>query len=308
MRHSRRGQNAPHSAAAADVAPPAGSRPRHWAGWLGRNWARWTYGRHVEPTWLELTRHAIPVAGLSPALHRFRIVQLSDLHGGKGVPLHFLEEAVAVANAQQPDVVAVTGDFIHKGFRYVERVAELVRRLKARHGVYAVLGNHDFSVRNALGIRRHKHLHRTMEEALAERGVAVLRNRSMRLEHGEGRLHLAGVDDLWSGGCDLKSAFAGLSPAEPCVLLAHNPHTVGHLDGERCDLILSGHTHGGQVDWPGLGRFTLSKKAKRYAAGMYRVRDSYLYVNRGVGFGFRFRFGVRPEVALFELHAVNAAS
>ena len=86
-------------------------------------------------------------------------------------------------------------------------------------------------------------------------------------------------------------------------MLAHNPRTVEFLGGQRCDLMLSGHTHGGQINLPGMGRPTLSKKAKRFAAGMYRHNGIHLYVNKGVGFGFRFRFGVRPEVAILSLVA-----
>ena len=93
----------------------------------------------------------------------------------------------------------------------------------------------------------------------------------------------------------------GLDPARPRVVLAHNPQTVERLNGHRCDLMLSGHTHGGQVDWPGLGRVTLGKKARRFAAGLYRFEGTHLYVNKGVGFGFKFRFNVRPEVAVLRL-------
>jgi hypothetical protein len=99
----------------------------------------------------------------------------------------------------------------------------------------------------------------------------------------------------------LTTAFANLSNTVPCLLLAHNPATVEHLQSERCDLILSGHTHGGQINWPGMGRFLLGPKGRRFAAGLYRYGNSHLYVNRGIGYGFRFRFNVRPEVAVVHL-------
>src|SRR5262249_20906136 len=114
-------------------------------------------------------------------------------------------------------------------------------------------------------------------------------------------LHLVGVEDLWSRVCNVNGAFGGLSPSVPCIVLAHNPRTVEYLAGQRCDLMLSGHTHGGQVHLPGLGRPTLSRRARRFAAGMYRYGQTQIYVNKGVGFGFRFRFGVRPEVAVLTL-------
>ena len=85
------------------------------------------------------------------------------------------------------------------------------------------------------------------------------------------------------------------------MVLAHNPRTVEYLAGLRCDLMLSGHTHGGQVHLPGIGRPTLSRRARRFAAGMYRHGHTQVYVNKGVGFGFRVRYGVRPEVAVLTL-------
>jgi predicted MPP superfamily phosphohydrolase len=272
-----------------------------WARWIGRNWARVSYGYRIEPTWLELNHSTIAIAGLPAAFSGFRIVQLSDLHCSRQVTPSYLREAVDLAQAQNADLAVLTGDFIHRGYKYVDRVAETLGRLSAPEGVYAVLGNHDFSVRNALGFRRYRHLHRAVARALTGSGIHVMHNEVVRLVRENQSLYLVGVEDLWSRTCDLDQAFAGLSPGIPCVALAHNPRTVERLDGRRCDLMLSGHTHGGQVDWPGLGRPALGRRTRHLAAGLYRYRNTTIYVNKGVGFGFRFRFGVRPEVAVFTL-------
>jgi uncharacterized protein len=274
---------------------------RHWARWLGRNWARVSYGYKVEPTWLELNQLEIPVKGLPAAFAGYRIVQLTDFHCSRQVTTAYLAEAVALAGGQQADLAVLTGDFIHKGYKYVDRVADVLGGLNTPGGVYAVLGNHDFSVRNALGFRRYRKLHQAVADALQANGIRVLRNESVRLERQESELYLTGVDDLWSRVCDLDRAFAGLNPVTPRVVLAHNPRTVERLGEHRCDLMLSGHTHGGQVNWPGLGRPMLTRNGRRFAAGLYRHENTYLYVNKGVGFGFRFRFGVRPEVAVATL-------
>jgi predicted MPP superfamily phosphohydrolase len=138
-------------------------------------------------------------------------------------------------------------------------------------------------------------------DALTGHGIRVLHNETVHLARGGAGLHLIGVNDLWSRACDLERAFDGLCPSVPHVVLAHNPRTVERLAGRRCDLLLSGHTHGGQIHLPGLGRPTLGRKARRFAAGLYRYQNTYLYVNKGVGFGFRLRFGVRPEVAVLTL-------
>jgi predicted MPP superfamily phosphohydrolase len=280
---------------------PPGNRPRGWTQWLGQNWARVTYGRHIEPTWLELTSHDVIIPDLPLAFDGFRIAHLTDFHAGRRVPSSYLWEAVELANAQGANLVALTGDFIHAGFKHVERVASIVGRLTAPDGVFAVLGNHDYSVRNALGFRRHRDLPDTIASALERHCIRVLRNQAVTLCRAGGSLHLVGVDDLWSRSCDVHAAFSDVAAESPIVLLAHNPHTVTHLAGRRCDLALSGHTHGGQVNWPGLGRFFLSRNGRRFAAGMYEHAETRLYVNRGVGFGVRFRFNVRPEVAVFRL-------
>lgn len=278
-----------------------GRSRRRMAHWLGRSWAHVSYGRHVEPTWLELNHCDIPVAELPEPFDGFRIVQLSDLHCSRHVNAAYLNEAVELARRQQPEIIVLTGDFVHKGFGHIDEVADVVGTLRATHGVFAVLGNHDYSVRNALGFRRYRHLHRAVSDALVARGIRVLHNESVCLERQSARLHLIGVEDLWSRACDLDQAYSGLSQAAPHIVLAHNPRTVEHLNGRRCDLMLSGHTHGGQIHVPALGRPTLSKKARRFAAGLYHYRDTYVYVNKGVGFGFRFRYGVRPEVTVLVL-------
>jgi len=180
-------------------------------------------------------------------------------------------------------------------------VARALGRLRAPLGVFAVLGNHDFSVRNALGWRRYRGLHKAVADSLARRGIHVLRNESVVIERRGVRLQVAGIDDLWSGECDPAGALRGLCPKSPRLVLAHNPLTVDHLGDERCDLMLSGHTHGGQVNWPGIGRLFMGKKARRLPAGMCQHGPTPVYVNKGVGYGWRFRFGVRPEVAIFTL-------
>lgn len=280
----------------------AGRLRTRWARFIGRNWARVSYGVRVEPTWLEVTQTPIGVRDLPAGFHGCRIVQLSDFHCSRHVTSAYLAEAVDLAQAQEPDLVVLTGDFVHRGYRYVNQVAQALARLSAPLGVYAVLGNHDFSVRNALGIRRHRRLHLAVADALRLRGIGVLENEFVQLRRAGTALNLIGVADLWSRMCDLERAFTGLDPRLPCVMLAHNPRTVEHLAGRRCDLMLSGHTHGGQINWPGLGCPILSKRARQFMAGLYRYQDTHLYVNKGVGFGIRFRFGARPEVAVLVLH------
>ena len=274
---------------------------RNWTRWLGRNWARVSYGFRVEPTWLELNQVEIPLAGLPRCFDGFRIVQLSDLHCGRHVPADHIHGAIDLAQRARPDLAVITGDFVHKGYKHIGSAVRAVGRLRAPHGVFAVLGNHDFAVRNALGIRRYQNLHRAIDRALRDEGIRVLRNQAVPLHRRGSGVFLGGVDDLWSRECNVHRTLAELPRHAARIVLAHNPQTIEHLNGHRCDLMLSGHTHGGQIDWPGLGRPFLGRRARRFASGLYRHNDTHLYVNKGVGFGFRFRFGVRPEVAVLTL-------
>jgi uncharacterized protein len=272
------------------------------ARWVGRTWARLSYGRKVEPTWLESNRIPLAIRDLPPALDGLRIAHLTDFHGGHHLPPHYLAEVVHRTLAHEPDLIALTGDFVHKGYDHIDDVAAALSRLRAPLGVYAVLGNHDFSVRNALGLRRYRGLHQAVAAALETRGIQVLRNESVVVKKAGKPFQVAGIDDLWSGECDPSAALRGLCRHSPRLVLAHNPLTVEHLGDERCDLMLSGHTHGGQVNWPGLGRLFIGKKARRLPAGLCHHAGTPVYVNKGVGYGWRFRFNVRPEVAVFTLH------
>lgn len=283
-----------------------GRNPRRMARLLGRGWAHVSYGFRVEPTWLELNHCEIALADLPAAFAGCRIVQLSDLHCGHQVSAAYLREAVELARRQQPDVVVLTGDYIHKGYRHIEDAADAVGTLAAPLGVFAVLGNHDYSVRNALGIRRYRSLHRSVASALTARGIRVLRNENVRLWRDDAFIQLIGVEDLWSRACDLEQGYAGLAATAPHIVLAHNPRTVEYLQGRRCDLMLSGHTHGGQIHVPGLGRPTLGRKSRRFAAGLCRYGNTQVFVNRGVGFGIAFRYGVRPEVSVLVLRRGDA--
>lgn len=280
---------------------PHGSFAGRMARFVGRNWARVGYAYHVEPTWLSVNRFAVPVRDLSPALSGVKVAQLSDFHFGPHIPKGYLEGAIQRAVDEKPDLIALTGDFVDRGPNHVAAAAKLFRGLKAPLGVFAVLGNHDFSVHTARGVRRHPELHRRVADALSAEGVTVLRNRTVRVEHNGAGLLVAGVDDLWSGESDPDAALGGKCLNTPRVVLAHNPRSVEGLAAHRADLILSGHTHGGQIKLPRIGPLFITRSARRWSAGLYPLESGHLYVNTGVGFGWRLRFGVRPELAVMTL-------
>ncbi|MBY0585877.1 metallophosphoesterase [bacterium] len=268
------------------------------ARWLGRNWARLSYARMVEPFWLETNHIDIRIPGLDPRLEGLTVCQLSDLHLCRAVPASHLRQAIDRTLRLKPDLIALTGDYVHAGFHYVDAVAQLVGQLRAPLGVFAVLGNHDYSIRVYGGKPRFPRLKEAVESALTQHGIEVLRNEHRLRTYQGATLAVAGVCDLWSGEADLPKAIRGISPDVPRIVLAHHPRTVDQAAGKRCDLILSGHTHGGQVE---LGEGPWSRFKPQLGSGLFYHDSGYLYVHKGIGYTLRFRFRVRPEIAIFRL-------
>lgn len=241
-------------------------------------------------------------------LDGLRILHLTDFHLCDRVPTSHIRQAIELGRKLQCDVVALTGDFVHAGFRHVNAIAQLLGRISAPLGVYAVLGNHDYSVRNIMGVRRYPKLPETVTLALRQVGIDVLHNEHRILERKGAKFAVAGVADLWSRELDIDKALTGIDPEVPRIVLAHNPASLERLGAHRSDIMLSGHTHGGQIHVEGYGPAMLTKNMREYAAGLYRQPSGYLYVNKGVGFTVRFRFRVRPEIAVLELRRADPTS
>jgi hypothetical protein len=209
---------------------------------------------------------------LPSAFHGLRIVQISDIHHGLFLSKEWLSDAVRQANRLNPDIIALTGDFVTYSRRNIGPAAELLGRLRARYGVYAVLGNHDFRVdADAITV------------ALRRQRIDVLRNRHVTLWFGGEPVYLAGVDD-YGYGADLRRAMRGVPREAATVLLAHNPRVIHLASRNNVSLVLSGHTHGGQVNLPLLGTvYGRSPERLRYKIGWDRMGATQIYVSRGIG-------------------------
>lgn len=247
----------------------------------------------------QLTVEAVklPIYGLHTALAGFKIVQLSDLHFMPFTPLSLIQKAVTAANALQPDLIVLTGDYVTHDADTIFGVTEVLAQLNARYGVFAVLGNHD----TRAGAR-------IVRQGIGEAGITVLHNRGLALTVGTGTLNLAGVDDCLWGHPDLNAALVGLDATAPTVLLAHEPDMIDTFSRNgRVTLQLSGHTHGGQVRLPVLGTPVLPRMGEKYVAGLYQVNTSRLYVNRGVGMvSLPIRFNCPPEITEITLAVMEA--
>ena len=262
----------------------------------------------------ELTEQDIFIRDLPPAFDGFRIAQLSDVHHSALVPLAEVRRAVELTQATRADAIVLTGDYTTAARKYIEPCAEELARLSAPAGVWAVLGNHDHNT-DGLATRR----------ALERRGIKVMTNINTQLARGGEELQLVGIDDWSWNQTDWEQAFKGVDRTRPSLLLSHQPRVLDLPQTEGVSLILSGHTHGGQIRLPFYGspaalmgedfkylrgRFELGGKqlyvdkcAKCHGdGGQGTDKAPQLYVVRGTGvIGVPVRFGARPEIAVIRL-------
>jgi len=249
------------------------------------------YPTYFEPRYLELTQNALKCGVASSK--SICIFHLTDLHASPFVPMPMIEAAISLGLEQKPDLICVTGDFVTsgKGFNKDLYVAQL-QRLSAVAPTFAVLGNHDgrFAGGNS-----------TVARMLADSGITLLHNRSQRIHMNGGEVSLVGVGDLWGREIDADTAFEDLDPGLPVILMSHNPDSKDVLSNYPWNVMLSGHTHGGQVIVPFEGACFAPVKDHRYVAGLKAWGDRQIFVNRGVGNLGGVRFDCRPEVSILTL-------
>jgi len=252
----------------------------------------------IEPHQIEITHQTIAIEKLPVEFQGLRVVQLSDVHHSPFLDEERINEAVRMANDLGPDLVVLTGDYISHSRDYISPCARALGRLRAPHGVFAVLGNHDHWTDGAM-----------MRDALADQGIHVLCNESERIERGSSYIRLAGVDDMMVKRDDLRRALEETYWDETRILLSHNPAIIREAARAGVDLVLSGHTHGGQVNWRLLtGRQDrktarwLRRPSRRLMRGHAQLGSTQLYVNRGLGtVVVPLRYGCTPEVTLLEI-------
>ena len=268
---------------------------KRFAGGLCLLGGLWTL---TEPLLISLEEQTISLTDLAKAFDGFKIALLSDTHCGPFTTPSFVQKAVDLANEANPDVVLLLGDFCHRHKKYIGPGIEPFANLKATSGVYAVLGNHDHWESESL----------TRKE-LKRAGVNVLLNKSVTLSKAGEKLSIGGVDDLWEGRQDLRSTFRGVKKETTKILMSHNPDYAERLyfDG-KISLMVSGHTHGGQVRLPFIGAPILPvRTGQKYCAGLAKGPDCLVYTSRGVGtITPPVRFRCRPEVSLLTLVGRNS--
>ncbi|MGF1492979.1 MAG: metallophosphoesterase [Microcoleaceae cyanobacterium] len=265
---------------------------------------------------LQVESLSLKIAGLPKSLDGLRLVQLSDFHyDGLRLSDQLLRKAIQFANAAEPDLILLTGDFITHEPEPIYQLITHLKHLRSQVGIYAILGNHDYYYARSEKI---------VIQALEQIGIPVLSNQVIYLF--DQALALVGLPDLFSGKFQPKAVMDQIPADIPRVVLSHNPDTAVHLQQWRVDLQLSGHTHGGQVVLPNIGplpgwlqdmkqtlpdpfKFLIPIKSDcrklfrhwEWASGLHQVGDNLLYVNRGLGTYFPGRWNCPPEVTMLTL-------
>jgi hypothetical protein len=247
--------------------------------------------------WVDVTQIELALPRLSPAFHGYRIAQISDFHFGTWLSRQRLAQAVELVNHQEPDIIAITGDYVsHHLERHYNDLFEVLSDLRARDGVVAVLGNHD-----------HWNNPQLIRHMLSELHIRDLSNSFFTLTRGEAQLHLCGVDDLMTAMDRLDEMMSNLPAEGAAILLSHAPDFADISAGtHRFDLQISGHSHGGQLVFPVLGPLYLPGYGRKYTSGLYHINGMYQYTNRGLGTAeLQVRLNCRPEITLYNLQAVS---
>ena len=253
----------------------------------------------IGPNLPQVVRQEIALRRWPTRMDGFTVALLSDFHYDPYFSVHPLHAAIGMVNELRPDLIVLTGDFVSipwfgnsgEGVAGADPCAQLLRQMRAPHGLWAVMGNHDADTDP-----------KRVTGALRENGIQVLRNQSVPIEKDGSRFWLSGIDDVLGRTADISATLRGIPSDEATVLLAHEPDYADYVASYPVDLQLSGHSHGGQVRIPFLLPLYLPKLGRKYVSGRYQIRELALYTNRGLGtVEIPVRLNCSPEITLLTL-------
>ncbi|GAB4529723.1 MAG: hypothetical protein Fur0018_16520 [Anaerolineales bacterium] len=258
------------------------------------NWLDEVFVGKNSPATFDISNILLTLPHLEPPFDGYRIVHISDIHVDTWLGLERLKQVVELVNARQPDLIAITGDFVttHQE-ETIAAMGRALRAMRASDGVLAVLGNHDYWAAAA-----------EVRDMLNAAGIREIGNQVHTLQRGKARLHIAGVDDVYNKHDRLNHVIEHLPLGGAAILLVHVPDFADVAAAtQRFDLCLSGHSHGGQLVIPGRKPLFLPLYGQKYYSGLYRVNGMYQYTTRGLGTStFALRWNCPPEISVLTLH------
>lgn len=259
------------------------------------------YGSFIEPQIITVTRATVTLETPEP----LRIAVISDLHVGPYKGARFIRRLVSRINQLQPDLVLMVGDLVlsEEVTAHDLSALEPLRNLHPVIGTYAIMGNHDHGIYRTQGVRPPDHSD-VVAERISSFGIRVLRNTSADIVSGENVFVIAGIEDALSGDADIVQTFSGIPRDRPTILLSHNPDVIMDPASLQADLIVSGHTHGGQIRLPWIGPLATlpTHIGQTFDQGLFQIgSNTTLAITRGVGeSGPRARLFCPPEILLLE--------
>ena len=258
----------------------------------------------LETRWVKITHVTIESHDIPPSFDGKRIVFISDIHHGASMSRERVEKLVERINGLHPDIIVLGGDYSSVEDKYIKPVFDELRNLKSSHGIFGVMGNHDYFVNGDL-----------TKKMMTRNGINQCDNKSYWVKIKNDSIKIGGVDDPEGDAQELDSTVFDVQRKDFCILISHRPDYIEHLKSDLVDLTLSGHTHGGQVTFFGLwapilpsdngiwASLSLSGERQKYAYGLVHTKTSMQsYITSGVGTRYpHFRFFRRPEIAVLEL-------
>lgn len=245
----------------------------------------------VEPFVLTVTEVTIKKKDIPEALNGFRIAHLSDIHHGRFVSLRFVRKVVEMTNRLDPDMIFITGDFVSWDNKYAKPCLEVLKDLKSRHGVLAILGNYD------------KRSFEKDDLELMERSGIELVSRTRPVNARGASFKVEAITKFFYYPWVIESTLSDVENDDFVILLAHNPDVVDHMPEDAIDLLLAGHTHGGQVTFFGLYSPILNiKSGQKYRGGVVHKGPMTVVISKGIGTSdVPLRFFCPPEIVLITL-------
>lgn len=258
------------------------------------------YGRFLEPFWLEVNQEQLRFNNKS-LKNSIRILHLADLHASTVVPYKFINKAVDLGLSYRPDLICLTGDFITGDISNFDQYRKILSKLSSTAPTFACLGNHD----GGIWVQPRGGYANTskVQQLLKESGITCLHNHEKDVVIHNQELHLIGLGDLWAQEMHPQKVFSEtkIESHAPIIVLSHNPDTKDILAVYDWDLMLSGHTHGGQLRIPLIGAPYSPVRDKRYLEGLHNCNGKWIHITKGVGNVYGVRLNCRPQVSLIDL-------
>lgn len=257
---------------------------------------------YYEARSIRLVKYSFQHSEIPPSFDGKKIIFISDIHCNIYFPPQKVRELVSRVNSLQPDIIILAGDNTQKDSIYSTPYFEEIGKLRAEHGVYSVLGNHDFWEDPLL-----------IQQGLIDCGFQICDNQSFWIHEGSDSIKIGGVGDLWEDKQILGNTTDDINKSHFCLLISHNPDYAEKLETDKVDLMISGHTHGGQVTLFGLyapvmptyWRPDLPSTGQKYRYGWKQKENTKIYISTGIGMGnFPFRFFAPPEIVEITLESI----